>query len=92
MATQVIKTADSKGRITFGKRFANKPVIIEEISDTEVKISLARVIPEKEMWLWQNQEARDAVLSAIDRLKKGEFAEDPPDLDADKDLASQIED
>lgn len=92
MAPQVIKIADSKGRITFGKRFANKPVIIEEISDTEVKISLARIIPEKEMWLWQNQEARDTVLSAIDRLKKGEFAEDAPDLDADRDFVSRLED
>ncbi len=92
MAPHLTKTADSKGRITFGKRFANKPVIIEEISETEVKVSLARVIPEREMWLWENPEARDTVLSAIDRLKKGEFAEDPPDLDADEDLANRLGD
>ncbi len=92
MAPQLTRTADSKGRITFGKRFANKPVIIEEISETEVKVSLARVIPEREMWLWQNPEARDTVLSAIDRLKKGEFAEDPPDIDSDENLANRLED
>ena len=92
MAPQLTRTADSKGRITFGKRFANKPVIIEEISETEVKVSLARVIPEREMWLWQNAEARDTVLSAIDRLKKREYAEDPPDIGADENLANQLED
>ena len=31
----MIKTVDSKGRITLGQRFANKPVIIEDLSDTE---------------------------------------------------------
>jgi hypothetical protein len=88
----MIKTVDSKGRISLGQRFANKPVIIEDLSDTEVKISLARVIPEREMWLWENPEARDAVLSALERLKRGEFAENPPDLEADEELVSQLED
>lgn len=88
----MIKTADSKGRISLGQRFANKPVIIEDLSDTEVKISMARVIPEREMWLYQNPEARELVFSALERLKRGEFAENPPDLDADEELASRLED
>ena len=88
----MIKTVDSKGRVSLGQRFANKPVIIEDLSDTEIKISLARVIPEREMWLWENPEARETVLSALERLKRGEFAEDPPDLEADEELASQLED
>ncbi len=54
----MIKTADSKGRISLGQRFANRIVIIEDLSDTEVKISMARVIPEREMWLYENPEAR----------------------------------
>jgi len=88
----MIKTVDSKGRVTLGQRFANKPVIIEDLSDTEVKVSLARVIPEREMWLYQNPEAREMVFSALERLKRGEFAEDPPDIDADVELASKLED
>jgi len=88
----MIKTADSKGRISLGQRFANKPVIIEDLSDTEVKISLARVIPEREMWLYENPEAREMVFSALERLKRGEFAEDPPDIEADEELASKLED
>ena len=52
----MIKIVDSKGRVSLGRRFANKPIIIEDLSDTEVKISLARVIPEREMWLWHNPE------------------------------------
>jgi len=88
----MIKTVDSKGRITLGQRFANKPVIIENLSDTEVKISVARVIPEREMWLYQNPEAREMVFSALERLKRREFAENPPDIDADDELVSQLED
>jgi len=88
----MIKTADSKGRISLGQRFANRPVIIENISDTEVKVSLARVIPEREMWLYQNPEAREMVFSALERLKRGEFAENPPDLGADQELISRLED
>jgi hypothetical protein len=88
----MIKTADSKGRISLGRRFANKPVIIQDLSDTEVKVSLARVIPEREMWLYQNPEAREIVFSALERLKRGEFAENPPDIEADEELASQLED
>ncbi len=84
----MIKTADSKGRVGLGRRFAKKPVLIEDISDTEVKIALAPVIPEREMWLYQNPEARKAVFSALERLKRGEFAESPPDLDADEELPS----
>jgi hypothetical protein len=88
----MIKTADSKGRISLGRRFANKPVIIQDLSDTEVKVSLARVIPEREMWLYQNPEAREIVFSALERLKRGEFAENPPDIEADEELASQLGD
>lgn len=88
----MIRTVDSKGRVSLGRRFANKPVIIEDLSDTEVKVSLARVIPEREMWLYQNPEAREMVFSALERLKRGEFAENPPDIEADEELASQLED
>lgn len=88
----MIKTVDSKGRVSLGKRFANKPVIIESLSDTEVKVSLARVIPEREMWLYENPEARETVFSALERLKTREFAEDPPDIDADEEMASRLED
>lgn len=84
------READSKGRVTLGKRFANSSVIIEDIDETTVKISLARVIPEREMWLWENPEARDKVLLGLRQAERGEFAESP-DLEADGRLAEQIE-
>jgi hypothetical protein len=88
----MIRTADSKGRISLGQRFANKPVIIEDLSDTEVKVSLARVIPEREMWLYQNPEARELVFRGLEQARAGQFAEDPPDIEADAEWAEQLED
>jgi hypothetical protein len=78
----MIRTVDSKGRVNLGQRFADKPFIIEPISDTEVKVSLARVIPEREMWLYQNPEARDTVFRGLERARARQFAESPPDLEA----------
>ena len=51
------KTADSKGRVALGKAFANSQVIVQRISPTEIRIIKARVIPEDESWLWENETA-----------------------------------
>jgi hypothetical protein len=88
----MIKTVDSKGRISLGQRFANKPVIIEDLSDTEVKISVARVIPEREMWLYENPEARELVFRGLEQARARQFAESPPDLDADAEWVDELED
>ena len=45
MATET-RTTDSKGRVTLPKGFADATVIIEQVSENEVIIRKARVIPE----------------------------------------------
>jgi len=37
------KTVDSKGRITLGEKFANQQVIIEQVDETEVRVTLAEL-------------------------------------------------
>jgi len=86
------KTADSKGRINFGKNFANKTFIIEQIGETEMKIELARVIPEREAWLYQNSEAKESVMRGLRQAKARQFSKSPPDLAADQPLVDEIED
>ena len=85
------KTTDSKGRITLGESFANRTVILEEVDDTEVRVTLARIIPEREAWLYENCEAKEAVSRGIDQAKQRHFAKGP-DLAADSKLADSIED
>jgi hypothetical protein len=84
----VTKQADAKGRITLGKAFANKVVLVEDRGD-EVVVRLGRVVPERDSWLYENEAALAAVRRGLDQARKGKFA-DGPDLDAAKALADEI--
>ena len=86
------KNADSKGRVTLGDHFANRAVIVERRSEDEVVIRLARVIPEREAWLYENPEALASVRRGLDQARKGEVAKNPPDMKAPAKLAAQLED
>ena len=85
------KLADSKGRVTLGERFANRTVIVEEIDDTEVHITLARVIPEREAWLYASPKGKATVQKGLTQAKARRFAK-TPDLAADAALTRQIAD
>jgi hypothetical protein len=47
MTTQT-RTTDRKARVSLPKAFANTIVLIEQVSETEVRIRKAQVIPEDE--------------------------------------------
>lgn len=86
------KSADAKGRVALGGHFANRAVIVEHRSETEVVVRLARVIPEGEAWLYENPKALGAVRRGLDQARKGKVAKQPPDLKAAAKLAAQLED
>lgn len=85
------KTTDDKGRVALGKRFANRTVIIREIDATEILVTLARVMPEREAWLFENHAAKALVAAGLQQAEAGQFSDSPPDLDADAALADQLE-
>jgi hypothetical protein len=72
---QEIRTTDAKARLSLPKSFANATVIIEEISDTEIRIRKARVIPEDEVRFWEES---IAPLSDRDRDLFLQLLENPP--------------
>ena len=86
------KNTDSKGRVTLGGHFANRAVIVEHRSDDEVIVRLARVIPEREAWLYENPKALASVRRGLDQARKGNVAKNPPNLKAAAKLAAQLED
>jgi hypothetical protein len=86
------KTADGKGRITLGSRFANQTVIVEDVDATEVRITLAQVIPQRELWLHKNPKAKASVLRGLEQARTGKKAQSPPDLAADARFAEQLDD
>ena len=86
------KTADSRGRINLGREFANKTFFVTKSGASEIKLEVAAVIPERELWLYQNPEARKALFEAIERVKTGDFSESPPDLDEEEPWEKELED
>jgi uncharacterized protein (DUF1778 family) len=71
MATET-RTTDNKARICLPRSFANVTVIIEQVSDTELRIRKARVVPEDEFRFEEEWVAplsdrdRDIFLSLLD--------------------------
>ena len=88
------KNTDSKGRVTLGGHFANRAVIVEQRSDDEVVIRLARVIPEDEdeAWLYENPKALASVRRGLEQARKGAIAKKSPNLKAAAKFATQLED
>ena len=66
------RTTDSKGRITLPKGFANATVMIEQLSDCEIRIRKAVVTPEDEVRFSEecasplSDRDRDIFLSLLD--------------------------
>jgi hypothetical protein len=77
------KTIDDKGRLALGSRFANRQVIIEENNESQLIITFAKVVPEREAWLYKNPEALKSVLLGLSQAREGKFATSPPDVHAD---------
>lgn len=77
--------------MTLGGHFANPAVIVEHRGDDEVIVRLARVIPEREVWLYVNPKALASVRRGLDQARKGNFTKSPPDLKAAAKLAEQLE-
>jgi hypothetical protein len=69
------RSTDAKGRISLPKAFANATVIIEQVSENELRIRKARVIPEDEM---RFAEETPIVLSDQDRQQFLQALDQPP--------------
>jgi len=85
------KDIDSKGRVTLGASFANRTVIVEE-REGEIVLKLARLIPERESWLYENDVALGSVRRGLNEAKRGKFAKKGPDLKAAAELAESLQD
>jgi hypothetical protein len=73
--TTLTRTTDRKARVSLPKSFANATVLIEQVSDTELRIRKAQVIPEDEV-LFTEESAR--VLSDRDRDYFLALLDNPP--------------
>lgn len=65
--------ADSKGRLNLGVRFASQLFLVEEIEPGEFIFKKASVIPERELWIHENSEAKRQVLEGLAEAKAGKL-------------------
>ena len=80
------RTTDAKGRVCLPKEFANSTVLIETVSDTEIRIRMARVVPEDEI---RFPEETMTVLSDRDRDRFLKLLDNPPKANAALRLAAR---
>jgi uncharacterized protein (DUF1778 family) len=72
----VTRSTDAKGRVSLPKAFANATVIIEQVSENELRIRKARVIAEDEIRFSEetpivlSDRARQQFLQALDHPPK----------------------
>ena len=85
------KTVDPRGRLSLGKAFANRLVIIKELGGGMLQLIPAEAVPTPEVWLHKNREAFEAVAQGIEEARAGQFAESP-DLNADADWSDDGDD
>lgn len=70
------KQADERGRISLGMAFANRTFLVESDGDAII-VRPARVIPEREAWLYENETALARVRKGLEQARRREFAETP---------------
>ena len=73
--SRITRSTDDKGRVSLPKSFANTTVLIEQVSDTELRIRKARVIPEDSVLFVEDSVRK---LSARDRDVFLAALADPP--------------
>jgi hypothetical protein len=70
------RSTDGKGRVSLPKGFANATVIIDQLSDTELRIRKAVVVPEDAVRFY---EEATAPLSDADRDRFLQLLDQPPE-------------
>ena len=85
-----IATFDQRGRVTLGKEYANKTVIVED-RNGDIVLKPAVVIPERELWLYKNPSAMKMVQRGLEQARQRKTVKGP-DLNADAAFADSIPD
>jgi hypothetical protein len=83
---QVTRTTDAKARISLPKSFANATVIIEQVSETEVRNRKAQVIPEDEIQFYEESRA------PLSDQEREALLDNPPPNEALRKAAAQYKD
>ena len=67
------RKADERGRVSLGPTLANRNFVV----DRKRGAIVLTLIPERETWLYQNEEALSLVREGLQQAKRREFANVP---------------
>ena len=87
-----VKTADSKGRVTLGAKYAYATLIYEETEGGVIILKPGAVVPQREAWLHNNKVASHLVDRGLWEARERKFSDNPPDLRAAADWIDALED
>ena len=71
------KKIDSKGRLLLGEELSGSTVLVEKLASGEYMVKLAVVMPAREKWLFENDEALNSVLLGLKQAREGKFVKSP---------------
>jgi hypothetical protein len=77
MTSIPLMKVDGRGRVSLGKGFAHRLVLMRELAQGCVQIELAEAVPAREAWLHKNQAAFESVMRGLEQSGRGEFATAP---------------
>ena len=86
----IAKTIDERGRLTLGKAFAGQTVIVDDSDAERIVTTRAKVVPARKACLYENETALSLLRQGLAEAKSGKFSRNPPDLDADSQLAGDL--
>jgi hypothetical protein len=86
----ITKTIDNKGRLLLGKEYAGRLVIVDDAEPDRLIIQTATPIPDRELWLYRNQEALASVQRGLEQAKERKLGPGP-DMKAAAALAAEID-
>ncbi|SCA62512.1 Uncharacterized protein SCG7109_AB_00090 [Chlamydiales bacterium SCGC AG-110-M15] len=79
-------TADAKGRISLGVKHAGERYIITKGDAGKFILERAVLIPERELWLYQNKGAGQVVQEGLKQAKQGKTKTNAVNLDEYNDI------
>ncbi|MCO6044947.1 hypothetical protein NG895_13640 [Aeoliella sp. ICT_H6.2] len=74
------KILDSKGRLSLGAEYASQTVIVDDSNADRIVITPAVVIPANELWVFQNEAARESLAAGLRDARAGRLS-DGPEID-----------
>lgn len=89
--SELIKTIDSKGRLSLGAEFAGTQVIVEPVA-TGVNLKYVKAVPAHEAWVWENEAALKAVREGIEQAAAGDLSDGPKDFEGSLAFSESLDD